>query len=55
MLRNRARSRFHGIPYGMKFAFTLRRWTAYELVDEIAKLADVARKQGPIGLEKVGH
>jgi len=43
----------HGLPLGMRFAFTMRRWTARDLVDEIAKLADVARKQGPIGLEKV--
>jgi chemotaxis protein MotA len=44
---------FHGLPVGMKFAFTMRRWTARDLVDEITKLAEVARKQGPIGLEKV--
>ena len=37
----------------MKFAFTMRRWTQRELVDEIAGLAEVARKQGPVGLEKV--
>jgi chemotaxis protein MotA len=43
---------FHGLPLGMKFAFTMRRWTARELVDEVARLAEVARKQGPIGLEK---
>jgi chemotaxis protein MotA len=43
----------HGLPLGMKFAFTMRRWTARELVDEIANLAEIARKQGPIGLEKV--
>src|ERR1700741_1483194 len=42
----------HGLPLGMKFAFTLRRWTPRELVEEIARLAEVARKQGPIGLEK---
>src|SRR6185436_19992032 len=43
---------FHGLPMGMKFAFTMRRWTSRELVDEIARLAEVACKQGPIGLEK---
>jgi chemotaxis protein MotA len=43
----------HGIPMGMKYAFTMRRWTPRELVDEIANLAEVARKNGPIGLEKV--
>ena len=36
----------------MKFAFTMRRWTPRELVDEIARLAEVARKGGPIALEK---
>ena len=46
-------SLFHGLPLGMKFVFTMRRWTPRELVDEIASLAEVARKQGPIGLEKV--
>jgi chemotaxis protein MotA len=44
---------FHGIPVGAKYAFTLRRVTQRDLVDEIAKLAEIARKQGPIGLEKV--
>src|SRR3982750_4858110 len=43
---------FHGLPLGMKFAFAMRRWTPRELVDEIARLAEVARKQGPVGLEK---
>src|ERR1700687_3874338 len=44
---------FHGLPLGAKCAFTMRRTTQRELVDEIAALAEVARKQGPIGLEKV--
>jgi chemotaxis protein MotA len=44
---------FHGLPLGAKFAFTLRRISQRELVDEIAGLAELARKQGPIGLEKV--
>src|ERR1700760_1312672 len=44
---------FHGLPLGAKFAFTMRRTTQRELVDEIAPLAEIARKQGPIGLEKV--
>ena len=43
----------HGLPLGAKFAFTMRRMTQRELVDEIAGLAEIARKQGPIGLEKV--
>jgi chemotaxis protein MotA len=44
---------FHGMPLGMKFAFTLRRMGARELVDELAGLAEIARKSGPVGLEKV--
>jgi chemotaxis protein MotA len=44
---------FHGIPVGLKYAFTLRRMTQRDLVDEIAALAEIARKQGPIGLERV--
>jgi chemotaxis protein MotA len=43
----------HGLPLGAKFAFTLSRKTARELVDELANLAEVSRKQGPVGLEKV--
>jgi chemotaxis protein MotA len=42
----------HGVPLGAKFAFTMRRMTQRELVDELAGLAEVARKSGPIGLEK---
>lgn len=44
---------FHGLPTGAKFAFTIRRMSQRELVDEIAKLAEIVRKQGPMGLEKV--
>src|SRR5579884_1332443 len=44
---------FHGVPLGAKFAFTLRRTTQRELVDQMAQLAEVARKSGPVGLEKI--
>jgi chemotaxis protein MotA len=43
----------HGFPLGARFAFTMRRATQRELVDEIAALAEISRKQGPLGLEKV--
>src|SRR5258707_1969547 len=43
----------HGLPLGGKYAFTISRKTARELVDELANLAEVSRKQGPVGLEKV--
>jgi chemotaxis protein MotA len=44
---------FHGLPLGAKFAFTMRSTGQRELVDEIAGLAEIARKSGPVGLEKV--
>jgi chemotaxis protein MotA len=44
---------FHGMPMGAKFAFTMRRMSQRELVDELAGIAEIARKSGPIGLEKV--
>src|SRR5712671_5991785 len=44
---------FHGLPLGAKFAFTMRRITQRELVDQVAGLAEIARKSGPVGLEKV--
>jgi chemotaxis protein MotA len=44
---------FHGLPLGAKYAFTMRRITTRDLVDEIAQLAETARKTGPVGLEKV--
>ena len=46
-------SMIHGFPMGMKYAFSMRRWTPRELVDEIATLAETARKGGPVALEKI--
>jgi chemotaxis protein MotA len=43
----------HGLPLGIKYAFTMRATTTRELVDEIAGIAEIARKSGPVGLEKV--
>jgi chemotaxis protein MotA len=43
----------HGLPLGMRFAFSLRNTSSRELVDELAGLAEVARKTGPVGLEKI--
>jgi chemotaxis protein MotA len=43
----------HGLPLGMRFAFSLRSTSSRELVDELAGYAEVARKSGPIGLEKI--
>ncbi len=43
----------HGLPLGIKFAFSLRSISTRELVDELAGIAEVARKSGPVGLEKI--
>jgi chemotaxis protein MotA len=43
----------HGLPLGARFAFTMSRLSARELVEQLANIAEVARKQGPVGLEKV--
>lgn len=43
----------HGMPLGIKYAFTMSRLSARDLVDELARIAEIARKQGPVGLEKV--
>lgn len=43
----------HGMPLGIKFVFSMRRTTAREMVDQIANIAEVSRKQGPVGLEKI--
>src|SRR5205809_4986914 len=43
----------HGLPLGIRFAFSLRSTSTRELVDELASLAEAARKTGPVGLEKM--
>ena len=43
----------HGLPMGIKYAFTMRSTTQRELVDELAGLAEIVRKNGPMGLENV--
>ena len=44
---------FHGLPLGARFAFTLRRQTQLELIEQLAGIAETARKQGPTGLERI--
>jgi chemotaxis protein MotA len=53
MIRFRLSAILHGLPLGAKFAFTMSRLSARDLVDELARIAEIARKQGPVGLEKV--
>src|SRR5258708_12238196 len=42
----------HGLPLGAKFAFTMSRLSARDLVDELAPIAEFPRNQGPVGLKK---
>jgi chemotaxis protein MotA len=44
---------FHGVPLGAKFAFTLRRQSQRELIEQLAAIAETARKQGPQSLEQI--
>src|SRR6201985_2434484 len=39
----------HGLPLGAKYAFTMSRLSARDLVDELARSAQIAPKQGPVG------
>jgi chemotaxis protein MotA len=42
-----------GFPTALKLVFSMRKVKTRDLVDEIGQLADIARKQGPLGLETV--
>lgn len=43
----------HGVPMGLRFAFTTRASKPRELIEEITKIAEVVRKSGPIALESM--
>jgi chemotaxis protein MotA len=43
----------HGLPMGVKFAFTLRSSDPRALIEEITQIAEVVRKNGPMALENV--
>jgi chemotaxis protein MotA len=43
----------HGLPMGLRFAFTLRSIQPRELIEEITRIAEIARKSGPMALENV--
>ena len=43
----------HGLPMGMKYAFSMRSMNPRVLVEEITKVAEVVRKNGPVALENV--
>ncbi len=42
-----------GMPIGLKYAFTTRASSPRDVIDQIAQVADVARKQGAAALENV--
>ena len=43
----------HGLPIGIRYAFTMRSIHPRELIEEITQVADVVRKSGPMALENV--
>ncbi|MCE4224225.1 flagellar motor protein PomA [Methylobacterium sp. C25] len=43
----------HGVPMGLRYAFTMRASKPRELIEEITKIAEVVRKSGPIALESM--
>lgn len=44
---------FSALALGGKVAFTHKHTNAREMIDEIARLAEVVRKDGPLGLENI--
>src|ERR1044072_9539731 len=53
MIRFPLSALLHGLPLGAKFAFTMSRLSAHDLVDELARLAELARHEGPGGVETI--
>ena len=43
----------HGLPMGLRYAFTLRSSNPHELIGEITQIAEVVRKSGPMAIENV--
>src|SRR5438045_9164524 len=43
----------HGLPLGVKFAFSMRSSHPRELIEELTQIAEVVRKNGPMALESV--
>ena len=53
MIRFPFATMMHGLPMGMRYAFTMRAIRPRELIEEITKIADVVRKSGPMALENM--
>ena len=43
----------HGLPLGVKFAFSMRSSHPRELIEELTQIAEVVRKNGPMALENI--
>ena len=43
----------HGFPMGMKYAFTMRKMHPRDLIDELTKVAETVRRNGPNALENM--
>jgi chemotaxis protein MotA len=43
----------HGLPMGIRFAFSMRQIKPRDLIDEITRIADVVKKTGPMALENM--
>ncbi len=43
----------HGLPMGVRFAFTLRASDPRALIEQISQIAEVVRKNGPMALENM--
>jgi chemotaxis protein MotA len=43
----------HGLPMGLRYAFSMRAIKPRELIEELTKIADLVRKSGPMALESL--
>jgi len=53
MIRFPLHATLHGVPVGLKYAFTMRKISPRDLITEIGQLAETVRKSGPLALENV--
>jgi chemotaxis protein MotA len=51
MIRFPLHATLHGLPVGLKYAFTMRKISPRDLITEIGQLAELVRKSGPLALE----
>jgi chemotaxis protein MotA len=51
MIRFPLHATLHGVPVGLKYAFTMRKISPRDLITEIGQLAETVRKSGPLALE----